>query len=367
MAASRAATVDIARLRLEEQFLGGSDLATGAAVVAALGAVQAQDYSGAKWALGQRTRNATDEAIEREFDGGAILRTHLLRPTWHFVSPADIRWMLALTGPRVGAAMRSYNRRLELDRAVFHRSHRVLEKALAGGRHRTRVELRAALERARVKPAAGQRLAHLMMQAELDAVVCSGPRRGKRFTYALFDERVPPAPALARDEALLELARRYFRTRGPASSQDFAWWSGLAMADVRRAIDIAGRELERIQRDGREYWLVDGHDPRHVAKRIAHLLPNYDEFFIGFRDRSAIGQRLKSVEVVTGGNALIAHVVAIDGQLVGGWKRLPGKGASVVQLDLRTNLTASERSAVNRALRRFQAFVGEPVEVRGLR
>jgi hypothetical protein len=185
-----------------------------------------------------------------------------------------------------------------------------------------------------------------MMRAELDAVVCSGPRRGRQFTYALLDERVPPAPLLPHDEALLELTRRYFRTRGPATARDFGWWSGLAMADVRRGIDLARTELESATINDEAYWNA-GDGAAGLTTPTAHLLPNYDEFFIGFRDRSAIGERLKSVKAVTGGNALIANVVVIDGQLVGGWRRTPGHYAVRLDLKLVTRLSPGEQKRLD--------------------
>jgi hypothetical protein len=349
--------------RLAGQFLTTPRATKASGVVRALGAVQAQDYGGAKWALAERTRGATDTGIEREFSEGAILRTHVLRPTWHFVAPRDIRWMLALTAPRVRAAMAYYDRKLELDAKVFRRSNNALTKALTGGRHLTRPELGKVLERARIGITSGQRLGHLMLRAELDAVVCSGPRRGKQFTYALLEERVPPAARLERDEALLELTCRYFSTRGPATGQDFAWWSGLTMSDVKRGLEIAGRTLKHATIDGKDFWFAERAVPK--ASRSAHLLPNYDEYFIGYKDRSAIGRRLASAKAVTGGNALMAHVVFVDGQLVGGWKRTFQKQSVVVELDILTGLTKAEQARVAAAARRFGAFLDLPVTLRG--
>jgi hypothetical protein len=245
--------VPIARQRLVRTFLLGSPWSTARDVVRALGAVQAQDYDGAKWALSLRTSGVTDEAIEREFAAGSILRTHVLRPTWHF-DPADIRWMLSLTGPCVARRMAPYDRKLGLDDSTFRRSNTAIAKALRNGAHLTRTELKAVLARARVGPLDVQRAAHLMMRAELDAVVCSGPRRGKQFTYVLLDDRVPPVAPLTRDEALLELTRRYFHTHSPATARDFAWWSGLSMVDVKRGLDLARRDLELVTVDGESYW-----------------------------------------------------------------------------------------------------------------
>jgi len=349
--------------RLAGQFFTTPRATKASDVVRALGAVQAQDYAGAKWALAQRTRGATDAVVEREVSEGSILRTHVLRPTWHFVTPRDIRWMLALTAPRVRAAMAYYDRKLELDAGVFRRSNNALTKALTGGKHLTRAELGEVLGRAGVRKASGQRLGHLMSRAELDAVVCSGPRRGKQFTYALLEERVPPAPGLERDAALLLLTWRYFSTRGPATGQDFAWWSGLTMSDVKRGLQIAGRKLEHATIDGGHFWFVERSVPK--VSHTAHLLPNYDEYFIGYKDRSAITRRLGSAKAVTGGNALIAHVVFVDGQLVGGWKRVFAKQAVVVELELVTRLTAAEWTRVAAAARKFGKFLDMPVTLRG--
>ena len=364
----RIAQMDIARQRLHRTFLVDRRWTTGSDVVRALGAVQAQDYEGAKWALSMRTTAATDAAIEREFESGAILRTHVLRPTWHFVDPTDIRWMLALTGPRVMKTMATYDRKLGLDERVFRRSNAALTKALRDA-DLTRTELKALLE-PKVGPLGGgtagvQRTAHLMMRAELEGVICSGPRRGKQFTYALLDRRVRSAAILDRDEALLELTRRYFRTRSPATPQDFSWWSGLPMADVRRGIDLARAELESVSIGDVAYW-VHGDTPSR-AKPSAWLLPNYDEFFIGYRDRSAIGVRLDSVKSVTGGNALIANVIAMDGQLVGGWRRTLGTDRISLDLQILARLSAAEQKRLLAEVRRYEAFAGKPVAVNGLR
>jgi len=341
---------------MNRQWLLSPGPASAAGIVQAFGAVQSQDYAGARWAVGQRGAGLTDAAVARDFDAGRILRTHVLRPTWHFVVPADIRWMVALTRGRIAAAMASYNRKLELDASVFRRTHRVLERALGGGTHLTRTELKAELTRAGVRALGTQRLAHIMMQGELDLVVCSGPRRGKQFTYALLDERVPGAKERTRDESLLELARRYFRMRSPATLHDFAWWSGLAMADARRAIDVAGRELTPLAR-GSAYLTTEGPAmPRRSARR-AHLLPNYDEYFIGYKDRSAIGVRFGTARV-TGGNALIANVVALDGQLVGGWKRVESRGTTRVTFDLPVSVSATERRLIDRAVAEYEQFLG---------
>ena len=365
MTGTRSPRVDIAHRRLAHQHLLTSNLRQPVDVVRRLGAVQAQDYVGAKWAVGMRTRSrVVDSVVEQALREGAILRTHVLRPTWHFVTAADIRWMLALSVRRVQAAMSYYDRQLELDDAVFRRSHAALTRALRDGHELTRSELGQVLRRARVNGTGGQRLGHLLMRAELDGVVCSGARRGKQSTYALLEERVPPAPAspFERDEALLELTRRYFVTRGPATVKDFAWWSGLSVADASRGIQIAGPSLEREVIGDETYWSEER--ARSPSKRslTAHLLPNYDEYFIGFKNRSAIEQRLRATAAMTR-DALPPHIVVVDGQVVGRWNRTLTQTSVAIRLRLLTRLTGSERKAVASAVRRFGRFLGLRVEL----
>ena len=181
--------------------------------------------------------------VEQAFNDGQILRTHVLRPTWHFVAPEDIRWLLALSAPRIHAANAYYYRQAGLDAKTFAKSCAMIHRALEGGKTLTRAELAVHLKRAKV-PADGLKLAYLMMHAELEGVICSGPRRGKQFTYALLDERVPATKPKTRDEALAELARRYFASHGPATVRDFAWWSGLTVKDAQQAIDSVRPRLE---------------------------------------------------------------------------------------------------------------------------
>jgi hypothetical protein len=325
-----------------------------------LGAVQAQDYAGAKWALGQRIVGATEAAIERAFETGAILRTHVLRPTWHFVTPADIRWMLALTAPRIHALSAFIYRKLELDAPTLRRSATVLTKSLRGSRHLTRAELGAALTRAGISTSDGIRLGYLMFHAELEGLICSGPRRGKQFTYALLEERVAPAKAFTREESLAELARRYFTSHGPATVHDFACWSGLTLKDCRQGVALLGTVLERDEIAGATYHFSPRTLPAKKSRPRVHLLPNYDEYFIGFKDRSAIGQRIRRAEASTSSRAFLAHILTVDGQVIGGWKRDVTKSEVVIALELVTPLTTAEGRAVKAEVERYRAFLGLP-------
>jgi len=355
---------DIARQRLINQGLVKPTLKTATEVVARLGAVQSQDYGASKWGVAQRTGGLTDERIEKEIDDGMIVRTHLLRPTWHFVAAADIGWMLALSAPRVHAANAYWYRWLEVDDAVTRRSRTVLTKALRDGKQFTRAELGQVLTRARIQITSPQRLACIVMRAELDGVICSGARRGKQFTYALLEERVARPPALQREAALFELARRYFTTRGPATVDDFAWWSGLTKADAKRGVEAAATHLEHESIEGRSYWFPAAERPVRISGSPAHLLPNYDEYFIGLKDRSAFGARLESSGVTPRTSALSGHALVVNGQIVGGWRRTLVGRTLLIEPKLLIRLSEAERRAVGVAARRFGRFLALPVEIR---
>jgi hypothetical protein len=355
-------TIDLARERMRSQRLVGAPFTRPEEVVGWLGVVQAQDYAGAKWAVAQRTKGCTDEDVERACNDGRILRTHVLRPTWHLVLPADVRWMLALSASRIRAAMAFYDRKLGLTDAVCARSAAALAGALRGGNHLTRGELARVLAGAGI-PAAGQRLGHLMMRAEIDAVICSGARRGKQATYALLDERAPAAKARPRDDALAELARRYFTSHGPALAQDFAWWSGLMVADAKRAIELVGNRLREVTVGGARYWRGTA-APAPPRRPAVHLLPNYDELFVAYGDRSASIDEKRLKKIGTWAMVFANNLVAVDGQVVGGWRRLVEKKSVVVATDLRRPLAAGERAGLRAAAERLQAFLGVPVTLR---
>jgi len=352
-------TLDIVSYRLHNQHLHSNKFTQAADVVRILGAVQSQDFSGGKWAIGLRSNGLTDADVQRVFDDGAILRTHVMRPTWHFVAPEDIRWMLMLTAPRVLALMAYYDRQLELDRSIFKKSNAALVKALQNGKYLTRSELKLVFEKAQI-PTQGQRLGHLLMHAELDAVICSGPRKGKQFTYALLEERASPTREWTREESLAELIKRYFLTRGPATLNDFSWWSGLTVADAREGLDMVKSQFESETIDGQTYWFAEDKIPVRQKASTAYLLPNYDEYFIGFKDRSAIGKVLGNAGIQKDDPALLAHIIIMDGQVAGGWRRIIEKEKVRVEASLLRKLTPVEEQALINAAEQFGEFLGVP-------
>ena len=326
--------------------------------------MQSQDYPNAKWAVAQRFAAATEADLDRAFDAGELVRTHVLRPTWHFVAPEDLRWLVALTGSRIRQASAFQYRAAEIDDRNLAQSRAVVERALQGGGALTRAELGMLLAEAGIV-ASGARLAYLVGDAELDGVLCSGPRRGRNQTYALVEERLPPAPQRTRDEALAELGKRYVEGHGPAQAADLSWWSGLTMADARVALESATPPLVRESVDGRTFWSSPDAPPPPTGSPMVHLLPNYDELLVAFRDRTdGFDPRLPAALRVP--QVILGHVVVRDGRVVGRYRRHDVGGATALDVELAVGLDDAELLVLRLAMERLAAFLGRPVEVTGL-
>ncbi len=343
--------------RIQQQGLASHPFATPAEVVAWLGAVQAQEYPGGKWALGLRMQAASDHLLDQAFDDGAILRTHILRPTWHFVAPADIYWMQELTAPRVNAVNAYMYRQQKLDEALFGRSSVVIARALRGNRYLTRPELGAALAEAGIA-AEGIRLGCIIMRAELGALICSGPRRGKQFTYALVEERAPQARRIARDEALAELTLRYFTGHGPATARDFSWWSGLTLADVKTGLGMAATHLAQREIDGQAYWFAESIPAAGQPAPAALLLPTYDELFVGYDSFNK--NRLGHLD--TGNSNIFNASILLHGEVTGRWKRTFNKDSVSVEAAPFSHLESAAVGAIRQAAEEYGQFLGMPVE-----
>jgi Winged helix DNA-binding domain len=348
--------INIPNHRLQNQHLLTPTLKDPVEVLKSLVAIQAQDYYGAKWALGQRTVSCTDPVVEEAFTDGRILRLHVMRPTWHFVTADDIRWLVRLTAPRVNTVSSHYYRKAELDNDTFKRTNKALIKALKGGRQLTRADLREAIKREGIQPGDSMRFGYIMHRSELDGVVCSGARRGKQFTYALLDERVPRFRELDNDEALGELTARYFTTRGPATVQDYAWWSGLTTVQAKRGLEIVGKQLRTAVIDGKSFSLAGKAGLPSVKPIRACLLPAYDEYFISYKDRTAGIHRDFDQKTMATKLVFDAPLV-IDGQAVGGWSRVIGQTVVTVHVRPFIRLTRPARSAVTRAAESYASFL----------
>jgi hypothetical protein len=308
----------------------------------------------------------TDADIDRLYDEGAILRTHVMRPTWHFVVPEDIRWLLQLTGPRIRRGLAARYRELELDDDTIARAATAFRSALTGGGQMTRPELGEVLNAAHISPE-GQRLPHLLSAAELDGLIVSGPRRGKQHTYALLDERAPKGRVLERAEAVAELTLRYFRSHGPAQVQDFVWWSGLTMADARAGIAAAGPALEHEVLDGTDFWSDADAARIKVQGTVAHLLPNFDEYTVGYRDRAGALHPDHSFDpTLFSFGSILSNIVTVDGGVRGAWRRALVRDRVIVEIKTMRRLNRAESRAVDEAARRLGRFLGRPVVVSGL-
>ncbi len=349
---------NIAVDRLRSQQIGNTRLRTPREVVAWLGAVQAQDYPGAKWSVGLRLPGSTDAGVEQAIAEKTILRTWALRGTLHFVAAADIRWMLALVAPRVIASNARRYRELELGERTLARSNAVLTKALRGGKQLTRTALFAILEQDGISPR-GQRGVFMLQRASLDGLICQGVMRSNDPTFMSLDEVLPKIKTVGRDQALVELAKRYFASRGPATLQDFVWWSGLWAADARAGLEAVKSQFIQGTIDGQTYWRSRSRPTVQNSSPLVYLLPGFDEYLLGYKDRSASLDEPR-YKKLTPTNGMLPPTIVIDGRVVGTWKRTFKKGAVVIASNPFTALTAAEGHAFAAAARRYGEFLGMP-------
>jgi hypothetical protein len=346
-------TREIARRRMYAHRLWGPPMASAEEVVGAFAAMQAQEFVPAKWMVGQRATSVTEAIFDKSFAAGTILRTHVLRPTWHFVRPEDVRWLLDLTSPRVNQLNAYYYRKFGLDGEAFETCNKLFRKTLKGGQQLTRKELAAVLEKAGIN-ASGLHLGYILMRAELDAVLISGALNGQQQTYALFDERVPETKALDKDAALEELARRYFELRSPATIKDFTLWSSLTAADAKRGLGMIKSKVEEIETRGRTFYAMKNRTTCAAPKKpVIDLIQGYDECVMSYRESKNVlfGEPV-------GGPAAFLHTILLDGQILGHWKHTSKRKSLVVETSLHRRLSKGERAALDAAVARFGEFMG---------
>ena len=357
--------VDIARQRLVNQRIDGERFEKPEEVVRWLGAIQAQDYAQALWAIGLRLRSATVADVERAISEGKIVRTWPMRGTLHFVPPEDARWMLELSASRVLARDGRRLGQLGLDKEIMERCKELFYEALRGNRCLSRPEMMRLLEEAGIDTQ-GQRGYHILWYLSQAGLICPGPMQGKQQTFVLLDEWVPRSRRLSREDSLAELAGRYFASHGPATVHDFAWWSGLTVTEARSGLEAAMPELIPEKVDGKEYWMTSdapgttAHDESGV-----HLLPAFDEYLLGYRDRTAVLAQEDASKVVPGGNGVFRPTVVVGGRVVGTWKRKLKKNAIDLSLDPFTPPVDWEERAIE-AARSYGDFVGLPLSSRGI-
>jgi Winged helix DNA-binding domain len=363
----------IARWRMRNVGLSGPRASGYTEVIRRLGAVQAQDYGPAKWSLGQRTVGASDSLVDEAFSAGTILRTHVLRPTWHFVLPEDLLWLLELTAARVHALNRYYYRQQGLDGALQKRCSSLIAAALKGENYLTKAEIKLLLEGAGIE-SAGLRLGYIMIHAELERLFCSGPLRGKQQTYALVEERVADvATHRTRDESLAELTWRYFSSHGPATVKDFRWWSSLTTSDISRGLYFVGDRLMSEVFDGETYWFEDReHEtgrniatPPQVQKSSStvHLVQAYDEYVVGYTRSKFLLDLSGAARSRSPTRAIFNHIILLDSQVAGHWKRAIKKGVVRIEAVLDAPFNEAQGQALLVSAEQHAAFLGLSVEL----
>ena len=312
--------IEISNHRLRNQQVVESQFKTAQDIVGWMGAMQAQDFNMSKWAIGARLPDSTEKLIESAIAKGEIIRTHILRPTWHFVSSEDIYWMLELSAPHIKACMKARDKELGLTDVIFKKSNAVIEKALRDGQHLSREELLTEFIKADI-PVDNNRTSHLLMRAETEGIICSGQTKASKQTYALLSERVPIMKPLKRDEALAKLAIKYFTSHCPATLQDFVWWSGLSVSDSKQALEMIKSNFIAETIGNRTYWVTNSFSNSEIDKEVVYCLPAYDEFIISYKDRTASLPFEKHHKAVSN-NGIFRPIIVLNGQVIGTWRRM---------------------------------------------
>jgi hypothetical protein len=352
--------LNIPCLRLHNQQIAGTGCDSPGGLVKHLVAMQAQDHAGAKWSIGLRLPDATDSDVEKAIADRAIVRTWLMRGTLHFVAAEDVHWILGLVAPRIISGSATRHQQLDLDNGTFAHCKEIFLNALQGGRHLTRDEMYALLEKAHISTT-GQRGYHILWWAALEGLICFGPQDGKQQTFVLLDEWVPKKKILGRNQALAELARRYFASRGPATLQDFVWWSGLKITDARAGLIAAASELGQFTVDGQTYWMSS--DTANVFEKMQriYLLPGFDEYMLGYKDRTAILDPHDAHQIVPWKNGMFSSTIVMDGRITGTWRRTFKRGSVIIKPQPFVAFTAKELEQFSAAADHYGRFLGMPV------
>lgn len=351
-------------LRMVNHQLQSPSFGTAEDLTSWMGALQAQDYRMVKWAMGVRLPGATQTTIEEAIEDGRIIRTHLLRPTWHFVAARDLRWLLKLTAPRVKMAIRSRHKQLGITDEVVSQSNAVIADALGSGGPLIRTALVEALEKAGFENKDNM-ASHLLLRAELEGVICSGPSRGNQHTYTLLDARVPEMDTPDKEDARARLARIYFSSHGPATLEDFTWWSGLTKTSARKGLEAIGDDFISEEINGHPYWMsgaLASADAKPAGN--AYLLPAYDEFLISYRNRSRLIPDEENQQKAISNNGIFRPVIVVGGKVVGIWKRSIQKGRVLIEAEFFDRPADGTREKVEAAGQAYGQFLDKECEVR---
>jgi Winged helix DNA-binding domain len=347
-------TRQIASLRLHNQQISGTGFTKPEELVSWMGCMQAQDYLMAKWAIGCRLNKTTDEGIENDLNEGKILRTHVLRPTWHFVSPIDIHWMLKLTAPRIKALMKTQHQQLSIDYSILKKSKIIIEKVLTKTSCLTRKQIQVDLAKGKINTD-DTRMSFLLMDAELDGLICNAGRKGNQFAYRLLDEMVPKRKTISGDEALAEITKRYFTSHGPATLYDFAWWSGLSVTEAKKGLEMIKQDFISEIIGSEIYWFSNSLSKFKSNKSSVYILPAYDEFLISYKTREVCISSEKLKLVLTN-NGIFKPIIVINGQVCGLWKREIKKGKVIVETALFQQYDKTIENSLNKQSKSIETF-----------
>jgi hypothetical protein len=348
---------EIALLRLVNQQIVTSAFNSVAGITRWMGAVQAQDFPMSKWAMGVRLPGSTDKTVESAIHCGEIIRTHVLRPTWHFVAAEDVYWMLQLSAPQIKTAARTRDKELGLSEAVFTKSNIIIEKALRDGNHLTRETLVALLAAEGFKNE-NNRVSHLLMRAEIEGIIGSGSLKAGKQTYALLAERVPETKAMKRDEAAESLAIRYFKSHGPATLKDFVWWSGLPVKECRYALEAVKNMLVSATIDSDIYWFQKPATLPVLEKNNVFLLPAFDEFIISYKNRAAALPFENHIKTISN-NGIFRPMIVHNGHIIGIWKRIIKNDKINLDTEYFGSPDKATKSKVKEAFERYVQFLGK--------
>lgn len=351
---------DIALLRTKTQQISTKYFQDAEKVVHHMGALQAQDSAMNKWAIGLRCKGATEASIEKAFSDNRIVRTHLLRPTWHTVSACDVRWILSLTSPQIKPLLKSHLRNLGLTDELLQTSKAVIKNSF-GKESFARHEINALLEAEGIRTQ-GQRSSMIMFYLEMEGVVCSGEVKNKQHTYSLMDDRIPMNALVTQEDQLKELAWRYFNSHAPATLEDFTWWSGLQITRARKALEMISDKLESVRIGQTLYWYPKSLEVSVPTGDAIYLLPAYDEYIISYKDRSAVIPLADFTRAINM-NGIFWPVIVFNGKVIGTWSRAVKKDKVIVNPLAFKNFTIKQKRLIAKAAHEFGVFLGLKAEV----
>ena len=352
---------EISNIRLINQQIASAKFSRIKEIAGWMGAIQAQDYSMAKWAFGTRLPGSTEKEVETALDKGEIIRTHLLRPTWHIVSSDDIYWMLELTAPAIRSSMKSRHRELELTVPVLKKYLDLIQRSLEDGSHLTREELVSIMKKEKIATE-NNRASHILFIAELEGIICNGVIKNKKQTYALLNERVQKKEDFTKEEALEKLAKKYFHSHSPATLQDFTWWSGLPVRDARNALEMAKSNFISEKTDTNTYWLSSSFSGELKDENQVYLLPAYDEFMISYKDRTPSLSLIHNKKAISS-NGIFRPIIIFNSQVAGLWKRTLIKDKVRVETFLFKQVSKSIKGQIEKKADSFGKFLNKEAEV----